>query len=111
MRVLLIEDEQHVSSFIKRGLEEHGFRVTQAFDGSVGLKLASQDDFSIIILDVIMPGMNGIEVCSKLKNELYIDTPIIMLTALSIAVANLKVSLYFKSLPAMPQELYDSREG
>jgi len=83
MRVLLIEDEQHVSSFIKRGLEEHGFRVTQAFDGSVGLKLASQDDFSIIILDVIMPGMNGIEVCSKLKNELYIDTPIIMLTALA----------------------------
>jgi len=83
MRVLLIEDEQHVSSFIKRGLEEHGFRVTQAFDGSVGLKLASQDDFSIIILDVIMPGMNGIEVCSKLKNELYIETPIIMLTALA----------------------------
>ncbi len=83
MRVLLIEDEQHVSSFIKRGLEEHGFRVTQAFDGSVGLKLAVQDNFSIIILDVIMPGMNGIEVCSKLKNELYIDTPIIMLTALA----------------------------
>ena len=83
MRVLLIEDEQHVSSFIKRGLEEHGFRVTQAFDGSVGLKLATTDDFSIIILDVIMPGMNGIEVCSKLKNELYIDTPIIMLTALA----------------------------
>ena len=83
MRVLLIEDEQHVSSFIKRGLEEHGFRVTQAFDGSVGLKLATTDDFSIIILDVIMPGMNGIEVCSKLKNDLYIDTPIIMLTALA----------------------------
>lgn len=83
MRVLLIEDEQHVSSFIKRGLEEHGFRVTQAFDGSIGLKLATQNDFSIIILDVIMPGMNGIEVCSKLKNDLYIDTPIIMLTALA----------------------------
>tara|TARA_B110000211_G_C14070103_1_gene549502 strand:- start:1950 stop:2636 length:687 start_codon:yes stop_codon:yes gene_type:complete len=83
MKVLLIEDEQHVSSFIKRGLEEQGFKVTQAFDGTTGLKLATQDDFSIIILDVIMPGMNGIEVCSKLKNEFHIETPIIMLTALA----------------------------
>lgn len=83
MKVLLIEDEQHVSSFIKRGLEEQGFKVTQAFDGVMGLRLASQDDFSIIILDVIMPGMNGIEVCGKLKNELHIETPIIMLTALA----------------------------
>jgi DNA-binding response OmpR family regulator len=83
MKVLLIEDEQHVSSFIKRGLEEQGFKVTQAFDGSIGLKLAAQDDFSLIILDVIMPGMNGIEVCGKLKNDLHIETPIIMLTALA----------------------------
>jgi DNA-binding response OmpR family regulator len=83
MKVLLIEDEQHVSSFIKRGLEEQGFKVTQACDGTTGLKLAAQDDFSIIILDVIMPGMNGIEVCSKLKNEFQIETPIIMLTALA----------------------------
>ncbi len=83
MRVLLIEDEQNVSSFIKRGLEEQGFIVTQAFDGNIGLNLALKDDFSIIILDVIMPGMNGIEVCSKLKNEYYLETPIIMLTALA----------------------------
>jgi len=82
MKVLLIEDEQRVSSFIKRGLEEQGFTVTQAFDGITGLKSASEDDFSIIILDVIMPGMNGIDVCFKLKNELYLETPIIMLTAL-----------------------------
>lgn len=82
MKVLLIEDEQRVSSFIKRGLEEQDFTVTQAFDGITGLKLASEDDFSIIILDVVMPGMNGIDVCFKLKNELYLETPIIMLTAL-----------------------------
>ena len=69
MRILLIEDELSVSSFIKRGLEEQGIVVVQAFDGIIGLKLAYQEDFDIIILDVVMPGMNGIEVCDKLKNQ------------------------------------------
>lgn len=82
MTVLLIEDEQRVSSFIKRGLEEQGFTVTQAFDGLSGLKLATENNYSIIILDVIMPGMNGIDVCYKLKTELQLETPLIMLTAL-----------------------------
>ncbi|MDH5475643.1 MAG: response regulator transcription factor [Cyclobacteriaceae bacterium] len=82
MKILLIEDEQSVSSFIKRGLEEQGNSVVQAFDGVIGLKLASQDDYDVIILDVVMPGMNGIEVCDKLKNHREISTPILMLTAL-----------------------------
>lgn len=82
MKILLIEDEQQVSSFIKRGLEEQGHQVVQAFDGELGLKLASQDAYDAIILDVVMPGMNGIEVCDTLKNKHGIDTPIIMLTAL-----------------------------
>lgn len=82
MNILLIEDEQSVSSFIKRGLEEQGNVVVQAFDGIIGLKLASQDDFDVIILDVVMPGMNGIEVCDKLKNQREVSTPILMLTAL-----------------------------
>lgn len=82
MNILLVEDEQSVSSFIKRGLEEQGNVVVQAFDGIIGLKLASQDDFDVIILDVVMPGMNGIEVCDKLKNQRKISTPILMLTAL-----------------------------
>lgn len=82
MKVLLIEDEQSVSSFIKKGLEEQGHLVTQAFDGTIGLKLASQEDFDVIILDVVMPGMNGIEVCDQLKNNLGVNTPILMLTAL-----------------------------
>ena len=81
MKILLIEDEPSVSSFIKRGLEEQGNNVVQAFDGTTGLKLTYQDDFDLIILDVIMPGMNGIEVCSTLKKQ-EIDTPILMLTAL-----------------------------
>lgn len=82
MKILLIEDEASVSSFIKRGLEEEGHVVTQAFDGVTGVKLADDSELDLIILDVIMPGMNGIEVCNILKNEKEIPTPIIMLTAL-----------------------------
>jgi len=82
MKILLIEDEQSVSSFIKRGLEEQGNTVVQAFDGTTGLKIAFQDEFDMIILDVVMPGMNGIEVCDQLKNKRGTDTPILMLTAL-----------------------------
>ena len=82
MKILLIEDELSVSSFIKRGLEEQGNNVVQAFDGTTGLKLAFQDDFDLIILDIVMPGINGIEVCDTLKNKREIDTPILMLTAL-----------------------------
>ena len=63
MKILLIEDELSVSSFIKRGLEEQGNTVLQAFDGTTGLKLAFQEEFDVIILDVVMPGMNGLEVC------------------------------------------------
>ncbi|MFT5821479.1 MAG: two-component system copper resistance phosphate regulon response regulator CusR [Crocinitomix sp.] len=82
INILLIEDELSVSSFIKKGLEEQGEKVTQAFDGITGLKVAQQNDFDIIILDVIMPGMNGIEVCHQLKNQFHNSTPILMLTAL-----------------------------
>jgi two-component system copper resistance phosphate regulon response regulator CusR len=82
MKILLIEDELSVSSFIKRGLEEQGNAVVQAFDGTTGLKLAFQDDYDVIILDVVMPGMNGIEVCDQLKNKRGASTPILMLTAL-----------------------------
>ncbi len=82
MNILLIEDEPGVSSFIKKGLEEQGNEVMQAFDGDLGLKLARQYNFDVIILDIIMPGMNGIEVCDKLKNQYKISSPILMLTAL-----------------------------
>lgn len=82
MKILLIEDEVRVSSFIKKGLEEQGEEVAQAFDGQTGLNLACQHAFDVIILDVVMPVMNGIQVCNKLKNHYKISTPILMLTAL-----------------------------
>jgi DNA-binding response OmpR family regulator len=82
MNILLIEDEPGVSSFIKKGLEEQGNEVMQAFDGDSGLKLARQYHFDVIMLDIIMPGMNGLEVCNRLKNQYEISSPILMLTAL-----------------------------
>jgi len=82
MNILVIEDELSVSSFIKRGLEEQNHQVMQAFDGESGLKLATQYDFSVIICDIVMPVMNGIEVCKLLKNQYKSTTPILLLTAL-----------------------------
>jgi DNA-binding response OmpR family regulator len=82
MRVLLIEDEPPVSSFIRKGLEEKGMLVVQAFDGVTGLNLAMREEFDVIILDLIMPGMNGMEVCRRLREHRGYATPILMLTAL-----------------------------
>ena len=82
MNVLVVEDEVKVSAFIKQGLEESGYEVQVAFDGEMGLRLASANKFDIILMDVIMPGMNGFEVVRKLRNELGIHTPVIMLSAL-----------------------------
>ena len=81
MKVLVVEDEPGVSSFIKKGLEENGIQVTQAFDGITGLKMAQRNKFDVVILDIIMPEMNGLEVCAKLRAEFGNDISILMLTA------------------------------
>lgn len=83
MKILVVEDEPAISNFIKKGLEENGFEVTQAFDGEMGLKLADRNDYAVIILDLILPGINGLEFCEKLRNELKKHVPVLMLTALS----------------------------
>lgn len=83
MRILLIEDDAKVASFIKKGLEENGCEVMQAFDGATGLSLGKNNEYDVIILDVVMPEVNGVEVCKKLRKEHQVKTPIIMLTALS----------------------------
>lgn len=83
MKILLIDDEISINGFINKGLEENGFDVTQAFDGEMGLRLARSGSFDVIILDLIMPGLNGLEVCRKLRVEHQIQTPILMLTALN----------------------------
>ena len=81
MRVLIVEDEQGVSSFIRKGFEENGIQVTQAFDGITGLKTALRNKYDVVILDIIMPEMNGLEVCSRLREEYGSEISIMMLTA------------------------------
>lgn len=80
-KILLVEDEAHVVSFIKKGLSEEGFEVSVAFDGKTGLDLSLENNFDIIILDIMLPEMNGLEVCKniRLKNQ---TVPILFLTAL-----------------------------
>ncbi len=81
MKILLIEDEPGVSAFIKKGLEEQGYQVAVAFDGTTGLSLARKDPVDLLILDIILPQMNGHLVAKTLREEGY-DMPILMLTAL-----------------------------
>lgn len=80
-KILLVEDEAHVVSFIKKGLSEEGFEVSVAFDGKTGLQLALDNTFDLIILDIMLPEMNGLEVCKAIRVENQF-VPILFLTAL-----------------------------
>jgi len=82
MNILVVEDEPKVSSFIKQGLEESGYKVETAFDGNSALDHVTSNKFDLILMDVIMPGMNGFEVLERIRTELNIQTPVIMLSAL-----------------------------
>ena len=82
-KVLLVEDEPGVAAFIKKGLEEESYQVQVAYDGHLALKLLSDNQYDIIILDIILPGTNGIEICKKIRSSSLADTPILMLTALN----------------------------
>ncbi len=81
MNILVVEDDQRVAELIKRGLEENGFSVTLAYDGLSGNKLIHQNRYDLIITDVILPKIDGLDLC-KLIKENNPDLPIIMLTAL-----------------------------
>ena len=81
MKILIVEDEPKVASFIKEGLEENGFEVDIAYDGISAEKMAAEDRYGFFIVDVIMPGINGIELCRKLK-QMNPVVPVIILTAL-----------------------------
>ncbi len=81
MKILVIEDEPKVASFIKQGLEEQSNNVTVAYDGFFGHKLATENEFDVIVLDLMIPYINGLDLCRKLREE-GIKTPILILTAL-----------------------------
>ena len=80
MRILIVEDEVKIANSIKKGLEQERFTVDVAYDGEEGYDLASTEPYDVIVLDVMLPGMDGIAVCNKLREE-EIHTPILMLTA------------------------------
>lgn len=80
-QVLLIEDDQRIADLIKRGLEEQGFVITLAFDGSMGKKLALANQYDIIITDIVLPVINGLDLCKEIRLQKP-GIPILMLTAL-----------------------------
>lgn len=81
LQILLIEDEPKIAAFIQKGLSESGYDITVAYDGKLGLSMALQQDFSVIILDIMLPFINGLEICKQIRAA-NINVPILMLTAL-----------------------------
>lgn len=82
MKLLVIEDEPKVAAFIKEGLEEHHYVVDLAYDGYIGEKLALNNNYNLIIMDIIIPVTNGVELCKRIK-LVKPQIPILLLTALS----------------------------
>lgn len=80
-KILLVEDETHVASFIKKGLTEEGYDVSVAFDGNTGWDMFRNNQFDLVILDIMLPGKNGIEVCSLIR-QVNTAVPVLFLTAL-----------------------------
>jgi two-component system copper resistance phosphate regulon response regulator CusR len=81
MKILIVEDEPKVASFIKKGLEENNYEAEVAYDGLMAEKLVRSNQYDLFILDIIIPGMNGLELCKKLK-VINANIPVLMLTAL-----------------------------
>lgn len=81
-RILLVEDEVNVVSFIKKGLTEEGFEVSVALDGNTGVDMALKNNYDLIILDIMLPDKNGITVCKEIR-EVKTLVPILFLTALN----------------------------
>jgi len=80
MRVLIVEDDRKISLYLKRGLEEQGYAVDTAFTGQEALEWAEMTPYDIIILDILLPGIDGLAVCRELRKR-ESRTPILMLTA------------------------------
>jgi DNA-binding response OmpR family regulator len=80
MRILVVEDEERIADAVRRGLEAEGFAVDVAANGTDGLWLATEQDYDAIILDIMLPGINGLRICRTLRDK-RIWTPILMLTA------------------------------
>ena len=81
-KIILVEDEINIASFIERGLREFGHEVSVVYDGNAGWELLQNESFDLLILDIIMPGMNGLELCRMYRQRFGYHSPVDMLTAL-----------------------------
>ena len=81
-KILIVEDEQKIADTLKLGLSENGYHVKVAYDGNIRLRLYEQHDFNLVVIDINLPGMNGYELCKKIRAA-DPKIPIIMLTALT----------------------------
>lgn len=82
-KILLIEDELNLANLIKKGLEEDNYTVLIANDGQSGLNLLYSNQISLIIMDILLPKINGLELCKKIRSDGKKEVPILMLTALN----------------------------
>ena len=92
MRILIVEDETGIVTFLKQGLEEEGFETDVAFDGQTGLQMALHEKYDVLLIDWMLPKLTGLSICKSYREAGY-DTPIIFLTArdtVQDAVAGLK---------------------
>lgn len=80
MRILVVEDEHRIAAAIKKGLEQERYAVDVAYTGTDGYDLATTEEYDLILLDILLPGMDGIAICAALRSQ-GIHTPILMLTA------------------------------
>ena len=81
MKILVVEDEPKLASFVKKGLEEQSCEVDVAFDGQIGRTLALSNNYDVIVLDINLPRINGLDLAQALRYE-QVKTPILMLTAM-----------------------------
>jgi two-component system, OmpR family, copper resistance phosphate regulon response regulator CusR len=81
-KILIVEDEKKIADTIKLGLTENGYLIDVAYDGNIGYKLYTANDYNLVILDINLPGMNGYELCKIIRAK-DPGIPIIMLTAMS----------------------------
>ena len=82
MRILIVEDDERLANMLSRGLTEEGYRVDVAHDGEIGLSMGIANSYDCILLDIMMPGLDGISVCSRLRKHNR-RQPVIMLTVKS----------------------------
>lgn len=81
-KILLVEDERNIASFIERGLHEFGHTVSVTHNGTTAWELLQHEAFDLLVLDIIMPGINGVDLCRQYRQKEGYQTPVIMLTAL-----------------------------